>query len=99
MKSRRLAVFGLVVCSLAAAPLAACKRKEPVAPPVATPSITLSHDKAPLGSPLDITYRFVVANDAKFTQDLRVMVHVVDADEQLITTFDHNPPVPTTQWK
>src|SRR5207248_1867126 len=27
------------------------------------------------------------------------MVHVVDADEQLIFAFDHNPPVPTTQWK
>jgi hypothetical protein len=41
----------------------------------------------------------VVANDAKFTEDLRVMVHVVDADEELIFAFDHNPPVPTTQWK
>jgi hypothetical protein len=27
------------------------------------------------------------------------MLHVVDADEQLIWTDDHNPPVPTTQWK
>ena len=27
------------------------------------------------------------------------MVHVVDADEELIFAFDHNPPMPTTQWK
>jgi hypothetical protein len=27
------------------------------------------------------------------------MVHVVDADEELIFAFDHNPPIPTTQWK
>ena len=27
------------------------------------------------------------------------MVHVVDADEELMWTDDHNPPVPTTQWK
>jgi hypothetical protein len=66
---------------------------------VATPSVTLSHDKAPLGSPIDITYKFVVANDAHFAEDYRVLVHVVDADEELIFAFDHNPPRPTTQWK
>ena len=27
------------------------------------------------------------------------MVHVVDADEELMFAFDHNPPMPTTQWK
>jgi hypothetical protein len=27
------------------------------------------------------------------------MVHVVDSDEEMIFNFDHNPPVPTTQWK
>jgi len=78
---------------------AACRKKEAVTAPVATPSVALSHDKAPLGSPLDITYRFVVASDAHFDQDLRVMVHVVDSDEEMIFNFDHNPPVPTTQWK
>jgi hypothetical protein len=98
-KSRSLAVSGIAVCALALVSIAGCKHKEPEAPPVATPTVTLNHDRAPLGSPLDITYRFVVANDAHFTQDLRVMVHVVDADEQLIFAFDHNPPVPTTQWK
>jgi len=77
----------------------ACRKKEVAAPPVATPSVTLSHDKAPLGSPLDIHYKFVVANDAHFAEDYRVMVHVVDADDELIFAFDHNPPTPTTQWK
>src|SRR3954453_332660 len=77
----------------------ACRKKDAPAPPVATPSVTLSHEKAPLGSPVDIHYKFVVANDAKFTEDYRVMVHVVDADDELIFAFDHNPPVPTTQWK
>jgi hypothetical protein len=77
----------------------ACRKSEPPAPPLATPSLTLSHEKAPLGSPLDLHYKFVVAGDAKFPEDYRVMVHVVDADEQLIFAFDHNPPIPTTQWK
>ncbi|HEV3061765.1 MAG TPA: hypothetical protein VGY48_26170 [Vicinamibacterales bacterium] len=92
-----------VATSLAAvltlASVAACSHKEPDAPPVATPSLTLNHERAPLGSPLDITYKFAVANDAKFDEDYRVMVHVMDTDEQMIWTDDHNPPVPTRQWK
>src|ERR1041385_3794236 len=79
--------------------LAACRHKESPAPPVATPSVTLNHDKAPLGSPIEITYKFVVANDAHFDQDYRVMSHIVDADEQMMWDDDHLPPVPTTQWK
>lgn len=77
----------------------ACRKKDAPAPPVATPSVTLSRDKAALGSPLDITYRFVVAPNASFSEDYRVMLHVVDADEQLIFALDHAPQVPTTQWK
>jgi hypothetical protein len=79
--------------------LAACRHKESPAPPVATPSVTLNHDKAPLGSPIEITYKFVVANDAHFDQDYRVMSHIVDADDQMMWDDDHLPPVPTTQWK
>jgi len=91
--------LGVCVVVALASSIAGCKRKEPPAPPLATPSLTLSHDKAPLGSPLDIHYKFVVAPDAHFAEDYRVMVHVVDADEELIFAFDHNPPVPTSQWK
>jgi hypothetical protein len=95
----RTVVLGLVGAVALSTIVAGCKRKETPAPPVATPSLTLSHDKAPLGSPLDIHYKFVVAPDAHFAEDYRVMVHVVDADEELIFAFDHNPPVPTSQWK
>jgi hypothetical protein len=98
-RPRPFVAFGLAALVLAASSLPACRRKEAPAPPMATPSITLSHDKAPLGSPIDITYKFVVANDAKFTEDLRAMVHVVDADDELIFAFDHNPPIPTSQWR
>jgi hypothetical protein len=89
-----LAVVVVVVLSLSS-----CRKTEPAAPPLATPTVTLNHDKAPLGSPLDITYKFVVAPDAHFDQDYRVMAHVVDADEEMIWNDDHNPPVPTSQWK
>jgi hypothetical protein len=87
-----------VLISVAAAAVG-CRRKDTPAPPLATPSVTLNHDKAPLGSPLEITYKFVVANDAHFTENLRVMLHVVDTDDELMWTDDHNPPTPTTEWK
>ncbi|HXD18403.1 MAG TPA: hypothetical protein VN654_15430 [Vicinamibacterales bacterium] len=95
----RSAALGLAVLVVVTSGVAACGRKETPPAPMATPSLTLSHDKAPLGSPVDITYKFVVANDAHFTEDYRVLVHVVDADEELMFAFDHDPPKPTSQWK
>ncbi len=69
-------------------------------PPVATPSVAVSHSRIPLGSPLEITYEFKVATDAPaFKEDYRVFVHFVDADQELMWTDDHFPPTPTTQWK
>lgn len=95
----RSVALGLAALVILTSGLISCRRKEVPPPPMATPSITLSHDRAPLGSPIDVTYKFVVANDARFAEDYRVLVHVVDADDELIFAFDHNPPIPTTQWK
>jgi hypothetical protein len=78
---------------------AACRSKPQEAAPVATPTVTLNHERAPLGSPLEITYKFVPAEGATFPENYRVFVHVVDADEELMWTDDHDPPTPTTQWK
>ena len=67
---------------------------------MAQPVVTLSHDKVALGGPVDVTYRFEVAPGAPaFGENYRVFVHVVDNDEKLLWTDDHDPPVPTTQWK
>lgn len=88
-----------LVALLIALGVSACGGGESNEAPVATATITLNHDRVPAGSPLELTYRFVVANDAKFDEDYRVFVHMVDADEEQMWTDDHNPPVPTTQWK
>jgi len=93
----RVAVF--LLAAAVAAGAYGCRKKDPEQPAVATPSITLNHDRAPLGSPLDITYKWTVANDAKFDEDYRVMVHVMDTDGEMIWNDDHNPEVPTRQWK
>jgi hypothetical protein len=89
----------LAICLLAAAIAAGCRRQNNEQPPVATPSVTFNHPRAPLGSPLEVTYKFQVAPDATFAQDYRVMVHFLDGDEELMWTDDHQPPVPTSQWK
>jgi hypothetical protein len=89
-----------VLCLVLAAGVAAgCRRARPSEPPVATPSVSLNHSKVPLGSPVEMTYEFKVAPNARFTEDYRVFVHFKDADDELMWTDDHLPPTPTTQWK
>jgi hypothetical protein len=85
--------------SLAPAAASGCASSETTEAPVATASVRTNLERAPVGSPLEITYTFVVANDAKIDGDYRVMMHVVDTDEELLWTDDHNPPVPTSTWK
>ncbi len=94
--SRRLISLPLLL-PLAAAP--ACGGSDTQAPPMATPSVTVSRDRVPAGAPIDITYRFEVAPDVQFDADYRVMLHVVDADEERMWDDDHDPPVPTSQWQ
>jgi len=84
---------------LAAAFASACQANDPVASPMVTPTLTLSRQRVPLGGPVEMTYKFVVASDARFTQDYHVMVHFGDQDDQLMYTDDHDPPTPTSSWK
>lgn len=79
--------------------VAACSREEASAPPVATPTVTLSKDKATIGSPLTVSYKFVVEQNATFDGDYSVFVHVVGPDGETLWQDDHKPSVPTSQWK
>src|SRR4030095_8308162 len=98
MKSNRYLLP--MVAVLAIASVVSCRRKDVSVPGVATPSVSLPRDKAPLGSPIDISYTFVVAPDAPtFKEDYRVFVGVVDTDGQLMWSDDHDPEIPTSSWK
>src|SRR5919199_861001 len=98
MKLIRFALVSLFIGALVAAP--ACRRKAANEKGLATPSLTLSRNRIALGSPVDMTYTFVVAPDAPpFAENYRVFVGVVDNDEQLMWSDDHEPSIPTTQWK
>ena len=95
---RGIALLGVVV--LCALSVAGCRREEPDAPPVATPSFHIKQTRVPLGSPVEVTYKFVVAKDApKINENFRVFVHFLDSDKERMWTDDHEPSVPTTQWQ
>lgn len=99
MIRQQLRLCAYAVTLVAALASAACSKTEPETPAVATPSLKLSNERAPAGSPLELTYKFVVADNASFNEDYRVFVHVVDTDEERMWDDDHNPPTPTSQWK
>jgi hypothetical protein len=84
---------------LAALALAGCHAKQENEPAVATPSLTSSKDRAPIGSAVTLTYKFVLAPDAKIDKDYYVFVHVLDPEGEQMWTEDHLPPTPTSQWK
>jgi hypothetical protein len=84
---------------LLAAALTACQRQDDTAPALVTPTVSLARADAAVGSPIEMTYRFAVAPDARFDEDYWVFVHFVDADRELMWTDDHQPPVPTRQWQ
>jgi hypothetical protein len=93
-------IIRIVLLMAAAVSSGSCRHKAPPEPPLATPSVTLSVDRAPLGSPIDVTYRFDVAPDAPpFAEDYHVFVGIVNGDQELMWTDDHDPPIPTKQWK
>ncbi len=76
-----------------------CSKPEDTTPPVGTIQVSLSRPKVALGSPVEVTYKFTLAQDAPKLGGRRVFVHFLDADEELMWTDDHEPPTPTSDWK
>jgi hypothetical protein len=97
MRTRLLVFAGLLLLALTAW---SCRKAEENQQPVARASLSINQARAALGSPVELTYQFVVASTApRFQHDYTVFVHVLDADRELMWTDDHSPPVPTTRWK
>jgi hypothetical protein len=85
---------------LAVLSVVACRRPDDTAPPIATPAVTLQRSVVPIGSPLEMRYRFKVdAHDPAFAEDYWVFVHFLDRDGELMWTDDHRPQTPTARWK
>lgn len=92
--------FAAVVTAATLAATVGCRPSDNNAKPVATPAVTLSRATVPVGAPIDVTYRFVVARDAApFPEDYVVFVHFMDDAREQMWTDDHEPATPTRQWK
>ena len=96
MRTTLRGFFSVVFVALA---LAGCHGKQENEPAVATPSLSFSRDRVPIGSAVTLSYKFVVAPDAKIDKDYWVFVHVLDPEGEQMWTDDHLPPTPTSQWK
>jgi hypothetical protein len=92
----RLPVAGLLV---AVASVVGCGGSEDTAPVQGAMTVQLSRPRVALGSPVEVTYKFVVAGDAAPLGNRKVFAHFVDADGEQMWTDDHDPPTPTSAWK
>jgi len=90
---RLIVVTGMVLLATA------CGGRKDTAAPLGSASLAFNHAKVPLGSPVELTYRFELAPGAQLGKDYWVMAHFLDANDELMWTDDHQPPVPPTQWK
>ena len=67
---------------------------------MATVSLSTNKTSVPLGSPIELTYRFEVAPGTKIDGDYRVFVHVNRDDGTMIWNDDHDlpPDHATSKW-
>jgi hypothetical protein len=79
--------------------ISACGGKTDDTPPVATPSLTLNHSNVTIGSPVKLTYKFVVSPNATFDRNYWVFVHVLDPTGEQLWNDDHLPVPGTSTWK
>jgi hypothetical protein len=86
-----------LLCLASGFAVASCSSAD-TAPPVATVSFTASKTRVPLGSPVELTYRFDVAPGTKIDGDYQVFVQVVRDDGAILWSDDHEPSIPTSQW-
>ena len=77
--------------------IAACRT--PVPKSYVTPEVHLSKKSVEMGTPVDINYSFVTADDFQgFRKNLTVFVHFRDPHGTIRFVDDHLPPVRTNQW-
>jgi len=77
--------------------LAGCSGTSEDTPPVATPKLTLNRERAAIGSPLTMTYRFEPSR--KIDGNYWVFLHVLDQEGERLWGDDHQPPTPTSSWE
>lgn len=95
----RLKQVELIAVAVIALGIAGACSKNDSTPPVATVTFAIDKTRVPLGSPIDLTYTFNVSPNAKINGDYHVFVHLVNDEGQAVWFDDHDPILPTSQWK
>jgi hypothetical protein len=99
MQRRDLFILRASVATLLLAASLGCGGGADTAPAVGSVKVALSRPRVALGSPVEITYTFTLANDAPALGNRKVFVHFLDANDEMMWTDDHDPPTPTSDWK
>ena len=99
MQRRDSLILRASVATLLVAAALGCGGGADTAPAVGSVKVALSRPRVALGSPVEITYTFTLANDAPPLGNRKVFVHFLDANDEMMWTDDHDPPTPTTEWK
>ena len=99
MQRRELLILRASAATLLLAATLACGGATDDAPAVGSLNVALSRPRVALGSPVEVTYTFTLANDAAPLGARKVFVHFLDANDEMMWTDDHDPPTPTTEWK
>jgi hypothetical protein len=89
-------LLGSLSLALAVCAATSCGQAEDTSPAIATAEVALERNRVAQGSPVDMTYRFQPAQPISSAH--RVFVHVLDVDEELMWTDDHEPATATTAW-
>lgn len=91
----------LTALALCASVFAACGGgREAVESRPITPGFEVNKPRAPIGSPIEVTYRFEVGTSSEpISKDYDVFVHFQDSHDALLFTDDHAPPEPTSSWE
>lgn len=76
---------------------AACTSSEST-PAVARVVVSTPQHRVPVGSPLELTFRFEPTGE-RIAGDYTVFVHFTNADGQVVWTDDHRPVTPTSTWQ
>ena len=97
MQRRDLLILRASVATLLLAASLGCGGGADNAPAVGSVKVALSRPRVALGSPVEITYTFTLANDAPALGNRKVFVHFLDANDEMMWTDDHDPPTPTTE--
>jgi hypothetical protein len=97
MRSGRFVAAALC---LAAAASVSCGRRKGAAVNDIVPSVTVNRPRAPLGSAVEVTYRWKMETTAtKLGQEHRAFVHFLDSHNVLLFTDDHVPVPPPATWE